>query len=66
VEIPIDVSLLFLDNPDFLTHRAYNQRAGDRFERIFLSVSDIRCSPDPDSIFIDALRYEELDCGFYY
>jgi hypothetical protein len=66
VEIPIDESLLFLDNPDFLTPRAYNRTAGDRFERIFLSVSDIRRSPDPDSIFIDALRYEELDYGFYY
>ena len=37
-----------------------------RSERIFLRVSDIRQSPDPDQIFMDALRYEELDYGFYY
>ena len=27
---------------------------------------DLRNSPDPDNIFIDALRYEELDYGFTY
>ncbi len=66
VEIPIDESLLFLDNPDFLTQRAYNEPACERSERIFLKVADIRASPDPDQIFVDALRYEELDYGFYY
>jgi len=29
-------------------------------------VSDIRNSPDPDRLYLDILRYEELDYGFYY
>ncbi|XYJ11494.1 hypothetical protein ACSUZJ_05770 [Telluria sp. B2] len=66
IEIPLDDALLALDNPEFLTGRPYAQLTGRRSERIFLKVSDIRSSPDPDQIFVDALRYEELDYGFYY
>lgn len=66
VEIPIDEPMLCLDNPDLHSDRNYNQLSDDRVERIFLKVKDIRASPDPDNIFIDALRYEELDYGFYY
>jgi hypothetical protein len=58
--------MLALDNPEFLTGRPYAQLTGQRSERIFLKVSDIRRSPDPNQIFVDALRYEELDYGFYY
>mgnify|MGYP000604141846 CR=1 FL=1 len=66
VEIPVDESMLFLDNPDLRTEQTYNQLPGERVERIFLKVEDIRASPDPDNIYLDALRYEELDYGFYY
>jgi len=66
IEIPLDDALLALDNPDFLTGRPYDRSTSQRSERIFLMVSDIRQSPDPDQIFVDALRYEELDYGFYY
>jgi len=66
IEIPLDESLLALDNPEFLTGKLYDRATGQRSERIFLKVSDIRCSPDPDQIFVDALSYEELDYGFYY
>lgn len=66
IEIPLDDAMLALDNPEFLTGQPYAQATGQRSERIFLKVSDIHCSPDPDQIFVDALRYEELDYGFYY
>ena len=66
IEIQLDESLLVLDNPEFLTGKPYDRATGQRFERIFLKVSDIRRSPEPDQVFVDALRYEELDYGFYY
>jgi hypothetical protein len=66
IEIPLDDALLALDNPDFLTGKPYDRSTSQRSERIFLRVSDIRQSPNPDHIFVDALRYEELDYGFYY
>lgn len=66
VELPLDDALLALDNPEFLTGKPYDRSTSQRSERIFLRVSDIRQSPDPDQIFVDALRYEELDYGFYY
>jgi hypothetical protein len=66
IEVPIDGSMVNLDNGDFLTRKKYDPDKAQRCERIFLKVSDIRNSPDPDNIFVDALRYEELDYGFYY
>jgi hypothetical protein len=66
IEIPIDGAMVNLDNGDFLTTKKYDQGKAQRSERIFLRVSDIRNSPDPDNIFVDVLRYEEMDYGFYY
>ena len=65
VALPIDDDLLGLDNGGFLAESDYNVTSG-RVERIFLRVSDIRRSPDPQHVYIDILRYEELDYGFYY
>jgi hypothetical protein len=65
VALPIDDDLLGLDNGGFLAESVYNVTSG-RIERIFLRVADIRRSPDPQRIYIDILRYEELDYGFYY
>jgi hypothetical protein len=59
------VSLVGLDNGGFLAESVYNVTS-PRVERIFLRVADIRRSPDPQRIYIDILRYEELDYGFYY
>lgn len=66
IALPIDEGMLCLDNGEFMTEKAYDLRAAKRFERIFLLVSDVRNSPDPNSIFLDVLRYEELDYGFFY
>lgn len=65
VILPIDDDLLGLDNGGFLAESAYKVTS-TRTERIFLRVGDIRRSPAPQSIYIDILRYEELDYGFYY
>jgi hypothetical protein len=65
VALPIDDDLLGLDNGGFLAEKAYDVTSA-RVERIFLRVADIRHSPDPQRIYIDILRYEELDYGFYY
>src|SRR5471030_1750228 len=66
IALPIDESMVRLDNGEFLTEKAYDLRDTGRVERIFLRVSSIRNSPDPSRIFVDILRYEELDYGFYY
>jgi hypothetical protein len=65
VALPIDDDLLGLDNGGFLAEKPYDVTSA-RVERIFLRVGDIRRSPDPQHIYIDILRYEELDYGFYY
>ena len=63
--LPLDDDLLGLDNGGFLAESSYNVTA-ERTQLIFLRVADIRLSPDPQRIYIDILRYEELDYGFYY
>jgi hypothetical protein len=65
IAIPIDERMVGLDNGQFMTGQDYDMNAG-RAQRIFLRVSDIRNSPDPDRLYLDILRYEELDYGFYY
>jgi hypothetical protein len=66
IALPIDEGMLCLDNGAFMTGKFYDLRVDNRFERIFLLLSDVRNSPDPARIFADVLRYEELDYGFYY
>jgi hypothetical protein len=65
VALPIDDDLLGLDNCGFLAEKPY-MATSERAECIFLRVADIRRSPDPQRVYIDILRYEELDYGFYY
>jgi hypothetical protein len=66
IALPIDEEMLCLDNSAFMTEKSYDLRSAEHTERIFLRVADIRHSPDPARIFVDVLRYEELDYGFYY
>jgi hypothetical protein len=63
--LPLDDDLLGLANGGFLAESSYNVTS-ERTQLIFLRVADIRLSPEPQRIYIDILRYEELDYGFYY
>jgi len=65
IMLPIDGDLVCLDNGGFLTGQSYRTDTA-RAEHIFLKVSEVRQSPNPDAIFIDILRFEEVDYGMYY
>jgi hypothetical protein len=65
ITLPIDNDLVCLDNGGFLTSQSYRTET-TRAEHIFLKVADVRQSPNPDAIYIDILRFEELDYGMYY
>jgi hypothetical protein len=65
IALPIDNDLVCLDNGGFLTNQPYRTDT-TRAEHIFLKVADVRLSPNPGRIYIDILRYEELDYGMYY
>jgi hypothetical protein len=66
IEIPVDESMLGQDNAAFRSDKPYDQRAKAQSERIFLNVSDILASPNPDDVLIDVLRFEGLDYGFHF
>jgi hypothetical protein len=64
ITLPIDEAVLGNQDDEF-QQKPY-QSSAERFEQIFLSVSEILASPDPDNIFIDLLRHELLDYGYFY
>ena len=66
VEIPVNVEMLGEDLDGFHSRKAYRARPGQPTERIYLRVSDIRASPNPDYIAIAAVHTELWDYGYYY
>lgn len=66
VEISIDASMVGIENDDCRSTSPYDASEAKQREHIYLKVSDIKHSPDPDHIMIDLLRYELLDYGYWY
>lgn len=66
LQVPAQPSMLGYDPEEFRSLKEYQKLEGEQFERVFIKVSDIENSPDPDRIQIDLLRYELLDYGWTY
>ena len=66
VEISVNVEMLGEDLDGFHSRKAYRVKAGQPTERIYLRVSDVRASPNPDFIAIAAVHTELWDYGYYY
>jgi hypothetical protein len=58
--------MLGIEPDEFRSTKEYSLAPAQLHECIFLQVADIRSSPDPDRIFIDVLRHELLDYGYFY
>jgi hypothetical protein len=68
VKFPIDAAMLGVEPEDFRSTKDYAAGLGDRtqFDKVYLKVSDILASPDPDRIYIELLRNELIDYGYWY
>lgn len=66
IEVPVDESILGTETGKFRSTKAYDLQNNKRSERFFLRILDILRSPDPDHIYIDLLRHELLDYGYFY
>lgn len=66
IRLPVDPAMLGVEPDEFRSSREYAVVPEQRYERIFLKVEDIRNSPAPDTVFIDVLRHELLDYGYFY
>lgn len=66
IQIPIQLSMLGLEQQAFRSNGEYSISSMEQYERIFLKIEDILRSPNPDDCYIDILRYEMLDYGYYY
>lgn len=68
VRFPIDSAMLGLEPDAFCSTKPYGQGAGqqDQYDQVYLKVSDVLSSPDPDRIYIDLLFNELIDYGYWY
>jgi hypothetical protein len=66
VRIPVVPEMVGNEQDQFLSMRDYWLGPMPQYERIFLLVADIRRSPDANQIFVDVIRMELIDYGFYY
>ena len=65
LHVPLDEEMLGIEPDAFRSSSGYNTHQ-QRFEKIFLKVSDILASPDLDHIYIDLLCNELIDYGYWY
>ena len=63
--LPVD-GMLGIEPEDFRSTKPYPAGPSKQYERVFLKVADIVRSPDRNRIYIDLLRYELLDYGYWY
>lgn len=66
IKIPVNQSMLGLELEDFRSEKAYESSPSQQYERIYLKVADIICAPDRDRIFIDVIRHDLIDYGYWY
>jgi len=68
LKFPIDPAMLGIEPDDFRSMKDYviEDSNAERFDKVFLKVSDVLASPDPDRIYIELLRNELIDYGYWY
>lgn len=65
IEVSLDTSMLGIEQGNFLSSKEYDIHS-NQVDTIFLKVADVLDSPNPDCIYIDLLRHELLDYGYWY
>jgi hypothetical protein len=65
ISLPVD-GMLGIEPEDFCSTKPYPTGPSRQYERVYLKVADILRSPDRNRIYIDLLRHELLDYGYWY
>lgn len=68
IRFPVDPAMLGVEIDDFRSIKDYSveNAEGQHYDKVFLKVVDILQSPDPDRIYIELLRNEMIDYGYWY
>jgi hypothetical protein len=66
IKLPINQSMLGIETVDFRSAKEYDAGLDPRCERIHLKVAEILRSPDRNRIFVDVLRHDLIDYGYWY
>ena len=68
IRFPVDPAMLGVEIDDFRSIKDYSidNAQGQHHDKVFLKVADILQSPAPDRIYIELLRNEMIDYGYWY
>ncbi len=66
LSIPVNQSFLGIEPDDFHSGKIYTADPRQQYEHVWIQCADILRSPDPDRVFVDLIRHELLDYGFWY
>lgn len=68
IGIPVDPEVFGDEDANTEIHNTSHEYAIENvpMEKIYLKVSDILASPDCQNVYINILRYELMDYGYYY
>lgn len=68
IKFPVDPAMLGVELDDFRSIKDYvlENAQGEHYDQVFFKVADILQSPDPDRIYIELLRNELIDYGYWY
>lgn len=64
--IPINTDMLGIEMEGYQSAREYLAGSTQQSETLYLKISDVQASPDPDVIVISAIRGELSDYGYTY
>lgn len=66
VTIPVNADMLGIEMEGYQSAREYLAGSTQQSETLYLRISDVLASPDPDMIVISAIRSELSDYGYTY
>lgn len=68
IRFPVDPAMLGVEIDDFRSIKDYSveNTKGQHHDKVYLKIADILQSPDPDRIYIELLRNEMIDYGYWY
>lgn len=66
VTIPVNTDMLGIEMEGYQSAREYLAGSTQLSETLYLKISDVLTSPDPDKVIISAIRCELFDYGYTY
>jgi hypothetical protein len=66
LSIPVNQSFLGIEPDEFQSGKIYTADPSQQYEDVWIQCADILRSPDPDRIFVELIRHDLIDYGYWY